>query len=135
MRKLASIQVIKELHPIEGADKIEVAKVLGWQLIVKKGEFSVGDRVVYIEIDSVLPDKPQFEFFRARGTRVRTIRLRGVVSQGLCLPLSILPPIDNMALNEGVDVTNILEIEKYEPPIPACLTGVVKGKFPSFIPQ
>ena len=133
MRKLASIQKIKSLEPIAGADAIEKAKVLGWQLVVKKGEFKVGDLAVYCEIDSILPDRPEFEFLKPRGMRIRTIRLRGQVSQGICFPLSILP--DHVEIQEDLDVTEILGITKYEPPIPAYLSGKVKGKFPSFIPK
>lgn len=133
MRKLASIQRIKSLEPIEGADAIEKATVLGWQLVVKKEEFNVGDLAVYCEIDSILPDRPEFAFLKPRGMRIRTIRLRGQVSQGICFPLSILP--DHVEIQEDLDVTEILGIEKYEPPIPAYLSGKVKGKFPSFIPK
>ena len=133
MRKLASIQLIRSLEPIEGADVIEKATVLGWQLVVKKGEFRVGDLCVYCEIDSLLPDRPEFEFLKPRGMRIKTIRLRGQVSQGICLPLSILP--DGIAFEENADCTTILGITKYEPPIPACLSGIVKGKLPSFIPK
>lgn len=133
MRKLASIQKIKSLEPIEGADAIEKATVLGWQLVVKKGEFKVGDLAVYCEIDSILPDRPEFAFLKPRGMRIRTIRLRGQVSQGICFPLSILP--DHIEIQEDLDLTEILGIEKYEPPIPAYLSGKVKGKFPSFIPK
>jgi len=74
MRKLASIQKIKSLSSIEGADAIEKATVLGWQLVVKKGEFQVGDLAVYCEIDSLLPDRPEFEFLKPRGMRIRTDR-------------------------------------------------------------
>lgn len=133
MRTLASIQRIKALAPIEGADAIEKATVLGWQLVVKKGEFQVGDLAVYCEIDSLLPDRPEFEFLKPRGMRIRTIRLRGEISQGICFPLSILP--EGTAISEGADVTEALEVTKYEPPIPASLAGVMKGGFPSFIPK
>ena len=133
MRTLASIQRIKALAPIPNADAIEKATVLGWQLIVKKGEFQVGDLAVYCEIDSLMPDKAEFAFLKARGMRIRTIRLRGEISQGICFPLSILP--DGTTLDEGTDVTTILGIEKYEPPIPASLSGIMKGNFPSFIPK
>lgn len=131
MRKLASIQRILELASIEGADAIEVATVLGWQLVVKKGEFKVGDLVIYVEIDSILPDRPEFEFMKPRGMRVRTIRLRGQVSQGICFPISLL----SRAVEEDENVTEELGIIKYEPAIPACLSGKVKGNFPSFIPK
>ena len=133
MRKLASIQKIKALEPIQDADAIEKATVLGWQLVVKKNEFKVGDLCVYCEIDSQFPDKPEFEFLKPRGMRIRTIRLRGQISQGICFPLSILP--DDFEIEEDKDCTTILEIIKYEPPIPACLNGKVKGNFPSFIPK
>lgn len=133
MRTLASIQRIKALAPIVGADAIEKATVLGWQLVVKKGEFQVGDLAVYCEIDSLLPDRPEFEFLKARGMRIRTIRLRGEISQGICFPLSILP--EGVALVEGADVTEVIGVEKYEPPIPADLSGIMKGGFPSFIPK
>lgn len=133
MRKLASIQRIKALEPIEGADSIEKATVLGWQLVVKKGEFNIGDLAIYCEIDSLLPDGPEFAFLKPRGMRIRTIRLRGQISQGICLPLTLLP--DHIDPQEDLDVTEILGIIKYEAPIPAYLSGKVKGKFPSFIPK
>jgi RNA ligase (TIGR02306 family) len=133
MRKLASIQRIKELHPIENADAIERATVLGWQLVVKRGEFAVGDLCVYCEIDSLLPERPEFEFLKARGMRIRTVRLRGQISQGICFPLSILP--EGTSIVEDADVTELLGIVKYDPPLPANLAGVAKGLFPSFIPK
>ncbi len=133
MRKLASIQKIRALEPIKDADAIEKATVLGWQLVVKKNEFKVGDLCVYCEIDSLFPDKPEFEFLKPRGMRIRTIRLRGQISQGICFPLSILS--SEFEIEENIDCTDVLEITKYEPPIPACLNGKVKGAFPSFIPK
>lgn len=90
MRKLASIQRIISLSAIEGADKIEKAVVLGWNVVVKKGDFKVGDLCVYCEIDSILPDKPEFEFLRDRKFRIKTIKLKNQCSQGICFPLSIL---------------------------------------------
>ncbi len=133
MRKLASIQKIKSLDPIEGADAIEKSTVLGWQLVVKKGEFKVGDLCIYCEIDSLFPDKPEFEFMRPRKMRVKTIRLRGQISQGICFPLSFLP--SGFDIIEDADCTEALGIVKYEPPVPAHLSGIAKGKFPSFIPK
>lgn len=133
MRNLASIQKISNLSPIEGADALEVASVLGWKVVVKRGDFKEGDLVVYCEVDSILPDKPEFEFLRPRGMRIRTIKLRGQVSQGICFPLSVLP--EGVDTKEGLDCTEALGVVKYEPPIPACLSGVMKGNFPSFIPK
>lgn len=130
-RKLASIQRIANLEPIVGADKIEVATVLGWQVVVGKGDFQVGDLCVYCEVDSILPDRPEFEFLKARGMRIRTMKLRGQVSQGICFKLDVLP-----APVEGLDVSGYLGVEKYDPPIPACLAGVSKGNFPiGFLPK
>jgi RNA ligase (TIGR02306 family) len=133
MRKLASIQKIKSLDPIEGADAIERATVLGWQLVVKKNEFKVGDLCVYCEIDSLLPEKPEFEFLRPRKMRIKTVRLRGQISQGICFPLSFLPT--DFDVVEDADCTEALAIVKYEPPVPAHLSGIAKGKIPSFIPK
>jgi RNA ligase (TIGR02306 family) len=133
MRKLASIQKIRTLAPIEGADAIEKAQVLGWQLVVKKGEFEVGDLCVYCEIDCIMPDRPEFAFLEPRKMHVRTVKLRGQVSQGICFPLSILP--EGTPITVGLDVTALLGVTKYEEPIPAALEGIMKGRFPSFIPK
>lgn len=111
-RQLASIRRISNIRPIPGADRIVVAQVDGWECVVKKDEFQIGDPVVYIEVDSIVPEKPEFEFLRDRKFRVRTIKLRGQVSQGLVLPLSILPAGEYPA---GLDVTHILGIKKYDP--------------------
>lgn len=116
MRKLATIQIISNLKPIEGADKIEVALMenLGWECVVKKGEFRVGDKIIYCEVDSVLPDKPEFEFMRGRKFRVKTIKLRGQVSQGLLLPIHLLSEKASIDRSQpGDDVTEMLEITKY----------------------
>lgn len=136
MRKLASIQRIIKLETIPNADSIEKATVLGWELVVKKGEFIEGELCVYCEIDSVLPDKPQFEFLRERKFRVRTIKLRGQVSQGICFPLSILPEGIKVE-GEGQDVTVALGITKYEPYQEdlKCATQVSKLDYPSWIPN
>ena len=140
-RKLASIRRITDIQPIPNADAIEVVVVGGWKVVTKKGEFNVGDLCVYCEIDSFLPIFPQYEFLRKssykklstgeEGFRLRTIKLRGQVSQGLVLPLSVLPA--GRELFDGMDVTEVLSIIKYEPPIPASLAGKVKGLFPSFL--
>lgn len=112
-RKLASIQRIIALNPIKDADKIEVATVLGWQVVVLKHQFKVGDLCVYVEIDSILPDRPEFEFMRERKFRVRTIKLKGQVSQGICFSMGILRNINGY--REGSDVTETLGIRKYDP--------------------
>jgi RNA ligase (TIGR02306 family) len=135
-RKLATIQRISKLTPIENADSIVVASVLGWKVVVRKDEFKEGDLVVYCEIDSIMPEKPEFEFLRERKFRVRTIRLRGQISQGICFPLSILNSNIISApdeYKEGTDVTDILGVTKYIYQIPAHLQGIIKGEFPQKI--
>lgn len=112
-RKLATIRTVKEIKPIAGADNIEVAVIDGWEVVVKKSEmFKTGELVVYIEIDSIVPEREEFEFLRDRKFRVRTIKLRGQVSQGLALPLSVTGKNN---LKEGDDVTELLKIKKYDP--------------------
>ena len=135
-RKLATVEVIRDLQPIEGADAIEVATIKGWKVVVKKGEFVIGGLCVYCEIDSVLPAKPEFAFLEKSKYRIKTIRLRGQISQGICFSMEVLPQeIRSMRIEEllGFDVTDILGVTKYEMPIPAQLSGKVKGHFPSFI--
>lgn len=148
MRKLATIRRIDELRPIEGADAIECAVVGGWSVVVKKGEFYNGELAVYLEIDSWVPtelapflskgSEPR-EYNGVKGERLRTIKLRGQVSQGLLLKTV---SVDNAALAigplqfpaiEGYDLTEDLCIQKYEAPIPAQLAGQVRGSFPSFV--
>ena len=111
MRKLASIKEVSDLITIEGRDRIELAIIDGWQVIVKKGEFSRGDKCVYIEIDSVLPEKPEFEFLRSKDFRIRTMKMAGVISQGICFPLSILPE-GEYELER--DVSDIIGVKQYE---------------------
>ena len=90
MRKLAHIETIKSIEPIIGADLIEKATILGWTIVVKKGEFKVGDKCIYIEIDSKLKDIPCFDFLRTRKFKIKIAKLKGVVSYGIVFPLSIL---------------------------------------------
>jgi len=140
-RKLASVQRIREIRPIEGADAIELAIINSWQVVVAKNVgHKVDDFVVYCEIDSFLPIREEFEFLRKtsykkmgdqEGFRLKTIKLRGQVSQGLVVPIHVLPLLE--MVHEGQDVTEILGIVKYEPPVPAQLAGQAKGYFPSFL--
>jgi RNA ligase (TIGR02306 family) len=150
VRKLASVQSVNAVEPITNADTIEKIRVLGWWVVVKKGEHKPGDKVVYCEIDSLLPERPEFEFLRASsykpaqtapdgsvvlppGFRIKTVKLRGQVSQGICFLLSILPlgaPTD-----EGSDVTDLLGVRKWEPPVSVGMGGRVRGGFPGFLPK
>lgn len=150
-RKLATIRNISDIVPIEGADAIELAIVDGWKVVVAKNvRHQIGNKVVYCEIDSFLPIEPEFEFLRKtsfkkigeiEGFRLKTIKLRGVISQGLVLPLQDAievmkrrnGEVYHEMLQDGHNVSELLGIQKYEPPIPAELAGKVKGPFPSFI--
>lgn len=118
-RKLASIQKIVNIEPIEGADKIEKLTVLGWHIVASKSEnHNIGDLICYIEPDSRVPEIPMFEFLKDRKYIVKTIKLRKQVSQGLVIPLRELQKnfnIDIATLKEGQDVTDLLGITKYDP--------------------
>lgn len=147
-RQLATIQKIAKLEPIEGADRIEVATVLGWHVVVKKGEFEVGDLCIYFEVDSLLPILPIFSFFKESdkktilgedqkehtGYRLKTIRLRKQISQGLALPVSgnILP---EGPYSEGKDVTDILGVVKYERYVRQSQGSGVLIVFPGWMPK
>lgn len=215
MRKLATIRTIKEKRSIEGADNIELVIIDGWQCVSKKNEFDVGSLCVYLEIDSLLPIRPEFEFLRkssykkfvdgTEGFRLKSIKLRGALSQGLVLPIATFPELGDLITNEervkllvnalefyatqdnyksiegwshedgsspslfshdpeslikqtmnnkvlqdggafarqvlnrkvnlkeGDDVSSLLGVVLYEPSLPACLSGIAKGMFPSFI--
>ncbi|HLD91567.1 MAG TPA: RNA ligase family protein [Patescibacteria group bacterium] len=113
MRQLATIQTVLSKKPISGADKIEVVQVKGWEVVAKKDEFNVGDKVIYVEIDSKLPDKIYFDFMRSRNFKVKTIKLKGQVSQGIVFPLTILPTKVN-GYNIEEDVTELLGITNYK---------------------
>src|SRR5215470_1683626 len=130
--KLASIQTISEIRPIDGADRIEAATVLGYQTVIKKGEFRPGDRCVWHEPDTVVAERPEYEFLRKQGFRLKVSRFKGQVSQGLALPLSVLPTAD---YSVGQDVTEQTGIRKYEKPLSPNLVGVAKGAFPSWMPR
>ncbi len=153
-RKLVTIRKIADINPIPGADAIEVATVDGWKLVVKKGEFKPGDLCVYFEIDSFLPESdPRYsflmksgvrEFEGVRGHKLRTVKLRGQISQGLALPVPLFYADFDESFEdegqelseffrEGQELTKLLGIKKYEAPIPAALAGQVKGGFPFFI--
>ena len=172
-RKLASVRKVTDIRPIHDADAIECAIVGGgWPVVVKKGEFQVGDLAIYFEIDSWIPHelapflskgKEPREYNGVKGERLKTIKLRGQLSQGLLLPISLklnldfscFVPAETLAqvhipavsvpiayvwemafdrvLQEGDDLTEFLGVTKWEAPIPACLAGQVRGNFPSFI--
>lgn len=138
MRELVKIVTLDDVIEHTNADALELGIIGGWQVCVRKGEFKKGDEVVYFEVDSLLPlTNPIFETFAGRNdvthegvvyARIRTMKLRKELSQGLVLPLSIL---DGMDTSESP--SEFLGVVKYEPKMPACLAGEAKGMFPSFI--
>ena len=151
MRKMATIRKIDDIRPIAGADAIEVAVVGGWTCVVKKGEYTTGDLAVYLEIDSWVPTdiapflskggEPRV-FSGVKGERLRTVKFRGQVSQGMLLPFTAKMAIE-LGAGPGArfedylggDVSELLGIVKYEAPIPAQLAGEVAGAFPAVIPK
>jgi RNA ligase (TIGR02306 family) len=143
-RKLATLRRVTAVDPIPGADAIEVATVGGWKVVIKKGEFAPGDLAVYFEIDSLLPVREEFEFLRRssyrktetqEGFRLRTIKLRGQVSQGLLVPPSEFESEIPPDAAPGDDLTEALGVVLWEPPIPASLAGVVRGPWPTGVPK
>ena len=143
-RKLASIQRIWKIEPIEGADRIELAYVLGWQCVVNKGQFQPMDAAVYFEIDSFLPIRSEFEFMRktsyknsdilGEGFRLRTLTFRGQISQGLLLPVDQFPELEG-ELEIGADVTEQLGVKKWEIEERATTGGTIIGTLPRDIPH
>lgn len=113
-RKLASIQQIKNVIHHPNADKLDIVTVLGWDVICRRDEFQKGELCVYFEIDSILPKLLCFDFIEKRDVNrvIRTAKLRGEISQGLCWPLDILP--NDMKIECGMDVTDILGVKKYD---------------------
>lgn len=147
-RLLASIRTIGSLEGIQGKDVIVKATVDGWNTIVKKDEFKEGDLCIFFEIDSFLPASDQrFSFLTkgrvtykgTEGFRLRTMKMAGVTSQGLALPISYFPEVTSRKL--GNDVTKLLNVIKYDNQQASAnngakvITGDTKGKFPRFIPK
>ncbi|WIB65439.1 RNA ligase (ATP) [Curtobacterium sp. MCBD17_040] len=144
-RALATVETILDVQPIPDADAIERVRVRGWDVVVKKGEFSIGDPCVYIEVDSHLDTTdPRFAFLAPRGVRtdaltgftghvLKTAKLRGQYSQGIVFPLSEFPEV--AGLDFGTDVTDVLRVRKWDPPLPAGIAGDVAGNFPAQFPK
>ena len=144
-RRLVTLRTIRALHPIPNADKILMAEIDGWQVVVLKDEFQVGDPALYFEIDSFLPAKDKrFEFLTSKGTKefggeqgtvLKTVRLRGQISQGLALPVPAFAAevAEHQATGKSLD--EILGIAKYEKPFDVCLAGQAYGRFPNFLPK
>jgi RNA ligase (TIGR02306 family) len=142
-RALASVQRVQSIEPLPDSDFLELARIKGWQCVVKKGEFAVGEPAVYFEVDSFLPEEERYEFLRkssfrdnqdnGRGFRIKTMRLRGALSQGLLLPLASFPEIGGGA-EYGADVTGLLGVRKWYVPEVATGSGLMIGGRPYGIP-
>jgi len=130
MSKLAYIETIHSItpHPNPEVLRLECAKIKEWPVVVSKGQFKNGDKVVFIEIDSIVPPTENFKFMEKQKYRVWNARFKGTPSSGLVQPLSILP---NGEYNIGDDVTSILGVLKYEKPETFINNGETKGGFPS----
>lgn len=144
MRHLASIQKIWKIEPIEGADRIELAHVCGWQCVIGKGQFKPMDDAVYFEIDSFLPVRPEFEFLRSssykktdimgEGFKLKTMRFKGQISQGLLMPIDAFPEL-SPELTLGTDVTEWLGVKKWEIEERATTGGTIIAELPSTVPH
>ena len=140
---------IDEVLPHGNADRLELAKISGWQVVIGKGNFKVGDLVAYIPVDSVLCESLEMRLFppdskiKLNKHRIRSIRIRGQMSQGMVIPLSdVFDEINatgkesqvknrvhgKVALREGDDVAELIGVSKYEPPEPEFAGGATKGK-------
>ena len=136
--KVATLEYIAEVGPHPNADKLDLAKIKGWQVCVKRGEFKKGDLCVYICIDTILEECPQYEFLRSKNFKIKPIKLRGQLSEGIVFPTSILKEFSSniVVLDEGVagtDVSTLVKAKHYEKPMPSNLSGQVKGYLPSFL--
>lgn len=140
MRKLVTVRRIADIQPIDGADAIERVTLDGWHCVAKKGEFQIGDLAIYAEVDAFLPaDDERFAFLKKSGVnkdpsgfermRIRTVRLRGQVSQGIALPIALFPEFIDEP--EGADVSERLNVIKYERPEPKCTNAA--GNFPEWL--
>jgi RNA ligase (TIGR02306 family) len=142
MRSLVTVQKVKEISDIADSDFLELAHVMGWQCVVKKGEFKAGELGVYYEVDSFLPVQDRYEFLRnssyrdnadnGEGFRIRTVKMRGQLSQGLLLPLAQFPELENVG--EGDDVTEKLGVKKWYIPETSTPGGTIIGERPNGIP-
>lgn len=135
--KLASIELISDIKPHPNADKLELATVLGWQTVVKKGEYNVGDKIVFINIDTIVPLYHWSEFLADKNNpnkpiRIKNIKLRGEYSSGLVVSIKMFTP-QFASYPVGEDVSDILGITKYIKELPANLSGDSAGDFPTHI--
>ena len=136
MTNIATIQKVKNVRHCPDSDNLDILQVLGWQIVCKRNEFAEGDLCVYIVIDSVLPERAEFEFLRNKHFRIKPIRLRKQESAGIVFPLSILSNFGydiTGVITEGTDLTEVIGVKHYSKPLPAQLAGQAIGNFPGFL--
>lgn len=136
--KLASIETIRNIRKHPNADSLEIANIIGWQVVVKKGIHKEGDKVLFITIDTIVPKLPWSEFLvdpknPDKPIRIKNIKLRGEYSSGIVIPLSEFPEQFFETVVEGENVTTLLGVQKYVKEIPANLSGENAGDFPTHI--
>lgn len=137
--KVATIEEISDVRPHPNADALEIAKIKGWHVCVKKGEFKKGDMCIYICVDSVLEDKPVYEFLKNKNFRIRTVKLRGQLSQGIAFPMTIFKNLgyDTVVFTEpniiGSDVSHYVHAKHYEKPLSIQLSGQMVGLMPNYL--
>lgn len=137
--KVATIEKILEVKPHPNADALELATIKGWQVCIKKNEFKPGDLCIYVCVDSIFEDKPAYEFLRNKNFRIKTVRLRGQLSQGIAFPMSLFKTLGHDVVVfsepdiEGSDVSQYVYASHYEKPIPSHLAGNAVGYMPGFL--
>jgi RNA ligase (TIGR02306 family) len=144
MRQMATPRKIRDIQPIPGADQIEVLTIDGWKVVAKKGLHEIGEMVIYLEVDSWVPNtiapflskgnEPR-EYQGVPGERLRTVKLRGQISQGLVIPYSVLSPAQKDEMFLGTSLDEVLGILKWEPPVFEGSNPLIKGPFPYFVPK
>lgn len=131
MRKLASVQVVKNPRKVEEADSLDVVTIQGWDVVVGRGVFEDGDKCLFLEVDSIVPASDLFPE-KLRGKTLKTAKLRGQISQGLVVPL----PVEFSGAEEGTDLSETLGVYKrsddYQDSMPR---GQTRGLFPYCIPK
>ena len=131
---VATIERVVSKKQHDNADSLEIVQILGWDVVCKKDEFQVGELVVFINIDSIVEPNTHFQFLASKNYRIKPIKIRGKISQGLCLSLKILKDFTNKTnFDEGEDISEIIKASHYEKPVPRKMTGKHKGTFPSFL--
>lgn len=120
---MVTICKVKKILKHPNADRLEIAEIKGWQVVCQKDIYKEGDLVIYFEIDSVLPEDVEDIIFgkdakiKLSKSRVKTIRIRQMYSQGLICPIVLLQERITKKIKEGIDISDDLGVKKYEEPI------------------